>query len=58
MSSKISFNLRRRNEELDEVNDAADGCSMVHKPNADSVSSEAAVKEKTLSCGVKVSRTD
>ncbi len=57
-SSVISFNLRRRREELEEVNDEAEGSSMVHRPRADSVSSAAAVKEKTVSCGVKVSRTD
>jgi len=52
---------RRRNDELDEVNEAADavdGISMVHRPNADSVSSDAMEKEKTVSWGVKVSRTD
>ena len=57
-SSEISFNLRRRKEELEEVNDPAEGCSMVDRPRDDSLSSEAVVKEKTVSCGVKVSRTD
>ena len=58
MSSDISFKRRRRNEELDEVKDPADGSSIVDMPKADSVSSGAAVKEKMVSCGVRVSRTD
>jgi hypothetical protein len=49
---------RRRSDELDDVSEAANGCNMVHKPRADSVSSEAVVNEKTVSCGVKISRTD
>lgn len=57
-SSVMPSSRRRRSDELDEVNDAAEGNSIVHMPNADSVSSEAMVKEKTVSCGVKASRTD
>lgn len=57
-SSVIPSSRRRRSDELDEVNDAAEGNSMVHRPRADSVNSEAIVNEKTVSWGVKASRTD
>lgn len=57
-SSEISSNLRFRREELDEFSDPVDGSAMVDMLKADSVSSDAAVKEKTVSCGVKVSSTD
>jgi hypothetical protein len=58
LSSVISSSLRRRRDEVEEVKDAADGKSIVLKPSAESVSSDATVNEKTMSCGVNVSRTD
>jgi hypothetical protein len=54
----ISSNLRCRSDEVDEVKEAADGNSIVDNPREDSVSSDAAVKEKTVSCGVNDSTTD
>ena len=57
-ASVIPSNLRFRKDELDEVKDAAEASSIVHMPNADSVSSEALVKEKTVSWGTMASRTE
>jgi hypothetical protein len=48
-SSEISFSLRRRREELEDVRDPAEGCSMADRLSAASVSSVAVVKEKTVS---------
>lgn len=57
-SSDISPSLWRRSEEAEEVKDVDDGCNIHADVNADSVSSAEAAKEKTVSCGTKVSRTD
>ena len=57
-SSVISSSLRRRSDELDEVNDLVEVSSMVLRASAGSESSAGAVKEKTVSCGVNASRTD
>lgn len=54
----MSFSRRRRREELEEVKEPLEGNNMVDKARADSVNSDGWVKEKTVSWGVKVSRTD
>lgn len=48
-SSDISPSGCRRNEDDDEVKDSADGCSMHADVSADSVSSNGAAKDKTVS---------
>jgi hypothetical protein len=56
-SSDISLSLCRWSEELEEFREAVEGRSMTDRASADSVNSEAVANEKTVSCGVKVSRT-
>ena len=56
-SSEISFNLRFRSDELEEVTEPLDGRSIVANASADSVSSDASLKVKTVSW-VKLSSID
>jgi hypothetical protein len=56
-SSAIPPNLDFRSEDDEsEVSDAAEVCSMQADAKVDSFSSDAALNEKTVSCGAKVSR--
>jgi hypothetical protein len=58
-SSAIPPNLDRRSEEDEsDVSDAAEVCSMQADAKVDSFNSDAALNEKTVSCGENVSRTD
>lgn len=57
-SSDISPNLCRRSEDEEEVNDMGEGCNMQADVSADSVSSDGAANDSTVSWGTKVSRTD
>lgn len=57
-SSVISFNLRRRSEDDEDVSEPVDCKDMIHRPRLESVSSDDLVKEKTVSLGVKLSRMD
>lgn len=58
-SSAIPPNLDRRSEEDEsDVNDAAEVCSVQADAKVDSFNSDAALNEKTVSCGANVSRTD
>ena len=58
-SSAMPPNLDRRSEEDEsDVSDAAEVCSMQADAKVDSFNSEAALNEKTVSCGAKVSRID
>ena len=56
-SSATSSSLLRRSDELEEV-EAVEGRSMMDSARADSESSDASVNEKTLSWGLRASRTD
>jgi hypothetical protein len=56
-SSAIPPNLDRRSEEDEsDVSEAAEVCSMQADAKADSFNSDAALNEKTVSCGANVSR--
>jgi hypothetical protein len=58
-SSAMPPNLDRRSDEDEsDVSDAAEVCSMQADAKVDSFNSEAALNEKTVSCGAKVSRID